>query len=105
MAKITDVLELIVAMTTSSKIQNREIAMLVLRNLAFYHPNKPRLLASGEFEQKFISFRQYFCREILFYQLYHRKTMYFFDNFSNFIKLILRGLEVNIAYIRPYMCQ
>lgn len=47
-AKIADVLELILAMTASSKVQNRELALTVLKNLSFYQPNKPRLLASGK---------------------------------------------------------
>lgn len=49
LAKIPDVLELIMTLTTSQKYKNRLNALLVLRNLCFYQPNRPRLLASGDF--------------------------------------------------------
>ncbi|XP_030750028.1 rotatin [Sitophilus oryzae] len=48
-AKANDVLELIISLTSGTKIANRETALLVLRNLAFYQPNRPRLLSSGDF--------------------------------------------------------
>ncbi|KAJ8948143.1 hypothetical protein NQ318_009230 [Aromia moschata] len=48
-AKVTDVLELVMTLTSSTRAQNRLAAMLVLRNLAFYQPNRPRLLSSGDF--------------------------------------------------------
>ncbi|XP_056634769.1 rotatin-like isoform X1 [Diorhabda sublineata] len=48
-AKIPDVLELILTLTNSSKMKNKLMALLVLRNLAFYQPNKARLLGSAEF--------------------------------------------------------
>ncbi|XP_074031734.1 rotatin homolog anastral spindle 3 isoform X2 [Leptinotarsa decemlineata] len=47
--KITDVLELVMTLTTSSRTQNRQMAMSVLRNISFYQPNKARLLSSGDF--------------------------------------------------------
>ncbi|CAH0554508.1 unnamed protein product [Brassicogethes aeneus] len=48
-AKITDVFEIVMNLTNSTKAENRILAMSVLRNLAFYQPNRPRLLSSGEF--------------------------------------------------------
>ncbi|KAG5864924.1 hypothetical protein JTB14_019478 [Gonioctena quinquepunctata] len=48
-AKIAEVLELIMTLTTSSRAQNRQMAMSVLRNISFYQPNKARLLGSGDF--------------------------------------------------------
>lgn len=47
-AKIPEVLELIITLTTSSKVANRKEAIYVLRNVAFYQPNRPRLLMSGK---------------------------------------------------------
>lgn len=47
-AKIPEVLDLIITLTMSAKIQNRIKAVFVLRNIAFYQPNRPRLLISSE---------------------------------------------------------
>lgn len=47
-AKIPDVLELIITLTASAKEPNRREAVYVLRNVAFYQPNRPRLLMSGK---------------------------------------------------------
>ncbi|XP_076250090.1 rotatin homolog anastral spindle 3 isoform X2 [Rhynchophorus ferrugineus] len=44
-----DILEIIISLTSSNKLINREMALLVLRNIAFYQPNRARLLSSGEF--------------------------------------------------------
>lgn len=46
--KIPDVLDLIIALSTSAKATNRKKAVYVLRNLAFYQPNRPRLLNSSK---------------------------------------------------------
>ncbi|CAG9829728.1 unnamed protein product [Diabrotica balteata] len=48
-AKIPDVLELIMTLTNSSKMKNRLMAIMVLRNATFYQPNKTRLLSSADF--------------------------------------------------------
>ncbi|RZC42071.1 hypothetical protein BDFB_001723 [Asbolus verrucosus] len=48
-AKINDVFEIVLALTFSTKTMNKITALLVLRNLAFYQPNRARLLTSGEF--------------------------------------------------------
>lgn len=45
--KIPDLLDVIMSLTSSSKPQNKVIALTLLRNLAFYQPNKSRLLSSG----------------------------------------------------------
>lgn len=47
-AKLPDVLDLIITLTNSSKSTNKEAAMTVLRNISFYSSNRPRLLASGK---------------------------------------------------------
>ncbi|XP_018573187.1 rotatin [Anoplophora glabripennis] len=48
-AKASDVLELVMSLAFCSRPQNKLMAVLVLRNIAFYQPNKSRLLSSGEF--------------------------------------------------------
>lgn len=48
-AKGNDILDLVMSLTASSKVINRQAAMHVLKNLAFYQPNRPRLLSSGDF--------------------------------------------------------
>ncbi|CAH1155943.1 unnamed protein product [Phaedon cochleariae] len=48
-AKIPEVLDLIMALTSGARAQNRAAAMLVLRNVAFHQPNKARLLSSSDF--------------------------------------------------------
>lgn len=47
-AKIPEVLELILTLTASAKATNRKEAVFVLRNIAFYQPNRPRLLMSSK---------------------------------------------------------
>lgn len=47
-AKIPEVLELVVTLSSSSKVTNRREAVYVLRNVAFYQPNRPRLLMSSK---------------------------------------------------------
>lgn len=48
-AKINDALEIILTITNSPKAENRSAALAVLRNLAFYQPNRARLMSSSEF--------------------------------------------------------
>lgn len=48
MAKATDVLELVMSLTFNAKSRNQLMAVLVLRNIAFYQPNRLRLLSSGK---------------------------------------------------------
>lgn len=48
-AKINDAFELIITLTNSTKVPNKNTALLVLRNIAFYQPNRSRLLTSGWF--------------------------------------------------------
>lgn len=47
-AKTSDVMELVMALTSSSKLLNRQTALAVLRNIAFHQPNKLRLLNSSK---------------------------------------------------------
>lgn len=47
--KETELMEIVIALTGSSKENNRMEAIMVLRNLAFYPQNRPRLLSSGMF--------------------------------------------------------
>lgn len=55
-AKIPEVLELIITLTTSAKATNRKEAVYVLRNIAFYQPNRPRLLMSSKNTNSFCGF-------------------------------------------------
>ncbi|KAJ3643051.1 hypothetical protein Zmor_025789 [Zophobas morio] len=48
-AKINDVFDLLLALTSASKVTNRSQALTVLRNVAFYQPNRTRLLTSDDF--------------------------------------------------------
>ncbi|KAF2899192.1 hypothetical protein ILUMI_06979 [Ignelater luminosus] len=48
-AKYTDALDLIMMLTSSTKSSNKKEALMVLRNIAFYQPNRPRLLNSDDF--------------------------------------------------------
>lgn len=47
-AKDSDVLDLIMALTAGNKEINRQEALMVLRNVTFYQPNRSRLLSSGK---------------------------------------------------------
>ncbi|CAH1953846.1 unnamed protein product [Acanthoscelides obtectus] len=46
-AKVSDILELVMVFTSGSRLPNKKLALSVLRNLAFHQPNRPRLLSSG----------------------------------------------------------
>lgn len=54
-AKTSDVMELVMALTSSSKLLNRQTALAVLRNIAFHQPNKLRLLNSSKKLKFFIN--------------------------------------------------
>jgi hypothetical protein len=49
-AKISDVLDLVMTLTSTSKGPNKTTALMVLRNIAFYQPNRSRLLTSGQYD-------------------------------------------------------
>ncbi|XP_066146267.1 rotatin isoform X2 [Euwallacea fornicatus] len=48
-AKENDLLDVVIGLANSSKEINRRQALMVLRNVTFYQPNRPRLLSSGDF--------------------------------------------------------
>ncbi|KRT81126.1 hypothetical protein AMK59_5745, partial [Oryctes borbonicus] len=48
-AKVPDVLDLVILLTYSNKLSYRRLAMGVLRNVSFCSSNRPRLLTSGDF--------------------------------------------------------
>ncbi|KAK4876162.1 hypothetical protein RN001_012584 [Aquatica leii] len=48
-AKAADALEIVMMLTSSPKLSNRTSAMSVLRNIAFCHSNRPRLINSPDF--------------------------------------------------------
>ncbi|XP_044731586.1 rotatin-like [Chrysoperla carnea] len=50
-AKSSDTLELIMALTSSPHEVNKMTALAILRNITFYQANRTRLLSSGEFLQ------------------------------------------------------
>lgn len=54
-AKNTDALDLIMMLTSSTKSSNKKEALMVLRNIAFYQPNRPRLLNSGKYKLSYFA--------------------------------------------------
>ncbi|XP_017780002.1 PREDICTED: rotatin [Nicrophorus vespilloides] len=46
-AKLTEVFELLMTFASSSRGNNKRLALEVLKNISFYQPNRPRLLTSG----------------------------------------------------------
>ncbi|KAF5272203.1 hypothetical protein FQA39_LY01285 [Lamprigera yunnana] len=48
-AKSSEALEIVMLSTSSTKSVNRTAALLVLRNIAFHHPNRPRLINCSDF--------------------------------------------------------
>ncbi|XP_066247682.1 rotatin [Euwallacea similis] len=48
-AKENDLLDVVIGLAHNSKEINRQQALMVLRNVTFYQPNRPRLLSSGDF--------------------------------------------------------
>lgn len=49
LGKLPDVLDLIISLTQGNKLQNRQTALRVLQNIAFYTPNRARLLTTSNF--------------------------------------------------------
>ncbi|CAG9862356.1 unnamed protein product [Phyllotreta striolata] len=49
LGRYSDVLELVFSLTSSCKLKNKLMALLVLRNISFYQSNKARLLGSADF--------------------------------------------------------
>lgn len=91
-AKIQDVLDLIILLSSSNRSANKQSAMGILRNISFNNSNRPRLLTSGKYK---------YLKDFLLYAVIHLLFTRCIGDFLNVLnnKLVSGSLDEKIMVV------